>query len=69
MNFKIYKIDHRFLSKPTEIEVHLALLSDKFKDQEAASITVILQNDNLKELTLSAIEEKAILRAKEVLGF
>jgi phage-related protein len=69
MNFKICQINHRFISRPNELEVHLTLLSKNFKDCEDVLIKVLLSSDDIKCLTLSDIEDRAISRAKEILGF
>jgi len=68
MVFKLFKIVHRFASRPDEIEVSLSLQSDSLKDCEESIIKVILANDNLQNLSLSEIEEQAVSRAKEILS-
>jgi|GEM_PF-5606042 len=68
MVFKLFKIVHRFASRPNEIEVSLSLQSDALRDCEESIIKVVLANDNLQSLTLSEIEKLAVSRAKEILS-
>ncbi len=63
MKFVLSRVMHRFLALPNQVEVSLACTSDGFKDMEGGEITVVVQADNIKSMSLAEIERLAVERA------
>lgn len=63
MKLLLWQIQHRFQAYPHTLEVTLAMDSAEFRSNEIGKITVTIDADNLKNLTLAEIESRAIARA------
>lgn len=63
MKFVLHRLNHRFLALPNQVEVSLACVSDSFKDMEAGEVTVVVQADDIKSMSLAEIERLAVERA------
>lgn len=63
MQLVLFTIHHRFLVSPTERDVTLAITSDDFEGDEHGTITVTIEAEKIKDMTLREIEALAIERA------
>ena len=63
-----WKLTHRFGVYSNTVEVTLACTDSGFKDHEHGEITVTVEAENIKTMTLAEIELLAIARATEIIA-
>lgn len=68
MKFALLNIHHAFLSTPNQLDVTLAIVSVQTELTDSARISVIIEADNVKQLTIGEIEQLAIARAEKLLA-
>lgn len=68
MDFKLLSVLHRFRHNEKAVEVTLSIESGKYKTMEQGTLTVVVEDENIKSKTLSDIEAVAVTRAKEIIS-
>lgn len=68
MQLVFWKLVHRFRAYQNTIEVTLACDSSDFKDHEGGEITVTIEAENIKNMTIAEIESLAVARASALIA-